>query len=323
MNDKDGINNEPQRFIGFDVSKAQVDAFVLPEGEAKRFANDEAELKQCLAWVKTKSDGLCVVEASGGYETKLASLLAGAGARIAVINPKHVRDFAKAFGILAKTDRVDARVLALFADKRRPEVRALPDETQRKFIDLIDRRRQLVTMRAQEQTRLSQARGRSRVSIKAHLDWLNAAITQLDGDLTATLRTSEAWLVKSKLLASVPGVGKVTLGMLLARLPELGSLDRRRIAALVGLAPFACDSGQFKGRRVIWGGRADVRSVLYMATVSAIRCNPVIKVFYQKLINAGKAPKLAITACMRKLLTILNCMMRNQTSWNPNLASVA
>lgn len=323
MNDKDGINNEPQSFIGFDVSKAAVDAFALPDGEIRRFNNDDPGLKQCLAWVQSKPDGLCVVEATGGYETALASLLAAAGVRIAVINPKHVRDFAKAFGILAKTDRVDARVLALFADKRRPSVRALPDAAQRKFIELIDRRRQLVTMRAQEQTRLTQARGRSRVSIKAHLDWLSAAIADLDCDLTATLRTSEAWLVKSKLLASVPGVGKVTLMMLIARLPELGRLDRRSIAALVGLAPFACDSGQFKGRRFIWGGRAEVRSVLYMAVVSAIRCNPVIQAFYQKLINAGKAPKLAITACMRKLLTILNCMMRTQTSWNPDLAAGA
>lgn len=320
MNDKEGINDEPRSFVGFDVSKSRVDALSLPDGESQCFENTEQGLQQCLTWVRAKPASLCVVEATGGYETALASLLAAGGIRIAVVNPKHVRDFARAFGILAKTDRVDARVLALFADKRRPDIRALPDETQRRFIDLVDRRRQLVVMRAQEQTRLAQAKGQPRESIKAHIEWLNAAIGDLDRELTITLRSSEAWLVKSKVLASVPGVGKVTLQTLLARLPELGQLDRRAIAALVGVAPFACESGQWRGRRFIWGGRADVRSVIYMAAVSAIRCNPVIKAFYQKLIAAGKAPKLALTACMRKLLTILNCMMRTQTPWNPNHA---
>lgn len=323
MIDKDGNNDEPRSFVGLDVSKERVDGLSLPDGESARFENTEQGLQQCLAWVRSKPKSLCVVEATGGYETELASVLVGAGIRIAVVNPKHVRDFARAFGILAKTDRVDARVLALFAEKRRPEVRALPDETQRRFIDLVDRRRQLVVMRAQEQTRLAQAKGQPRQSIKAHIEWLNAAIGDLDRELTITLRSSEAWLVKSKVLASVPGVGKVTLHTLLARLPELGQLDRRAIAALVGVAPFACESGQWRGRRMIWGGRADVRSVIYMAAVSAIRCNPLIRAFYQRLIAAGKAPKLALTACMRKLLIILNCMIRTQTPWNPNLVQTA
>ena len=320
MNDKDGMDNEPRCFVGFDVSKATLDAHSLPDGQIKQFENSEQGLKQCLAWVRTKPDCLCVAEATGGFETALASLLAGAGVRIAVLNPKHVRDFAKAFGILAKTDRVDARVLALFAEKRRPPVKALPDEMQRQFIDLVDRRAQLVAMRAQEQTRLGLAKSPSRQSLKAHIAWLSAAIADLDRELTATVQSSELWWVKSKLLSSVPGVGKVTLCTLLARLPELGHLDRAAIAALVGVAPFKCASGQDRGRRRIWGGRADVRCALYMAVISAIRWNPTIKSFYDRLIAAGKAKKLAITACIRKLLTILNCMMRTQTPWDPHFA---
>lgn len=320
MIDKEGINNEAQSFVGFDVSKANVDALSLPDGEYQRFENTDCGLQQCLAWVQGKRHCLCVVEASGGYETALAGVLAAAGVPIAVVNPKHVRDFARGMGILAKSDRIDARVLALFAQKRRPPIRALPGETQRSFIDLVDRRRQLVSMRAQEQTRLTQAKGRARKSIQAHIKWLNAAIDDVDSNLNDTLHGCELWLVDSQLLDSVPGVGKVTICTLLARLPELGHLDRAAIAALVGVAPFVRESGQWRGRRFIWGGRAEVRSVLYMAVISAIRCNPVIKAFYKKLLAAGKAPKVALTACMRKLLTILNCMMRTRTPWNPPLA---
>jgi transposase len=321
MNDKDGINNEPRSFVGLDVSKAWIDAHSLPDAQIRRFENNDSGLEQCLAWVRTQPDCLCVAEATGGFETAVAGLLASAAIPIAVVNAKHVRDFAKAFGILAKTDRVDARVLALFAQKRRPPLRPLPDEAQRQFINLVDRRRQLVAMRAQEQTRLGLAKGLSRESLKAHIEWLSSAIADLDRELTVTVRSSELWLVKSKLLASVPGVGKVTLCTLLARLPELGQLDRAAIAALAGVAPFNCDSGQHRGRRRIWGGRADVRCALYMAVITAIRCNPVIKAFYQRLLNAGKPKKLAITACMRKLLTILNCMLRTNTTWNPVLLS--
>lgn len=320
MNHKDGINDEYLGFVGFDISKASIDAHSLPDGESRRFENSDEGIEQCLKWVQAKQRCLCVAEASGGFETALAARLAASGVAVAVVNAKHVRDFAKAFGILAKTDRIDARVLALFAEKRRPPVRPLPDETQRQLIEMVDRRAQLVAMRAQEQTRLSFSKGAARESLKEHIAWLTAAIGDLDRELTVTVRKSALWQVKSKLLASVPGVGKVTLWMLLARLPELGHLDRAAIAALVGLAPFADDSGQFRGRRRIWGGRADVRSVLYMAVISAIRCNPIISAFYERLVAAGKAKKLAITACMRKLLTILNCMMRTQTPWNPQLA---
>lgn len=319
MNDKDGMNDEMMAFIGLDVSKASLDACCLPSGEQCQFANSEDGIERALSWIRQFSRALVVAEATGGYETLMAGTLAAHGVAVAVVNPKHVRDFARAFGILAKTDRVDARVLALFADKRRPPVRMLNGQAQQAFIDLVDRRRQLVGMRVQEKNRLANARGKPRDSIKALIEWLDAAIARLDRDLTDALRHSELWQVKSKILASVPGVGKVTLFTLLARLPELGNLNRREIASLVGVAPFNRDSGQMRGRRTIWGGRADVRSVLYMAAVSAIRCNPVIKPFYERLILAGKPKKLALTACMRKLLTILNTMLKLHTPWNPQV----
>jgi transposase len=323
MDDKEGIDNAVRCFIGFDVSKAKIDACVLPSAEQRVFEHNEQGLEQCLSWVQALGKSLCVVEASGGFETALASRLGAAGVDIALVNAKQVRDFAKGFGILAKTDRVDARVLALFAEKRRPEVRALPDETQRQLIEWVQRRAQLVSMRAQEQTRLSLARTGMRESLKLHIAWLDQAIADLDSQIKQLLRESPAWRVNDKLLRSVPGVGKVNASTLLARLPELGQLDRRAIAALVGLAPFACESGQWRGQRHIWGGRADVRCCLYMAVISAIRCNSVIKTFYQKLLAAGKAKKLALTACMRKLLCILNCMLRTQKPWNPTSSQIA
>jgi transposase len=235
---------------------------------------------------------------------------------LAVVNPRHVRDFARAFGILAKTDRIDASVLAAFAEKVHPPVRPLPDEDRRELIDLVDRRRQLVTMRAEEKTRLSQATASARQDIKEHIEWLDERLRRLDIDLTAKLRSSSLWKAKEEILISVPGVGRVTVFTLLARLPELGALNRRAIAALTGVAPFARDSGQHRGRRMIWGGRADVRSVLYMAAVTAARINPVIKSFYLRLKQAGKPAKVALTACMRKLLTILNTMLRTNQSWH-------
>jgi transposase len=241
--------------------------------------------------------------------------LAAEGLALAVVNPRHVRDFARAFGILAKTDRIDALVLAAFAQKVHPPVRPLPDEARRELIDLVDRRRQLVTMRAEEKTRLSQATASARQDIKEHIEWLDERLRRLDIDLTAKLRSSSLWKAKEEILISVPGVGRVTVATLLARLPELGTLNRRAIAALTGVAPFARDSGQHRGRRMIWGGRADVRSVLYMAAVTAARINPVIRSFYLRLKQAGKPAKVALTACMRKLLTILNTMLRNNQPW--------
>lgn len=318
MNHKDGRDDSSACFIGIDVSKQFLDMGKLPGRSTRRFANDEHGLEELLEELQLEPPVLIVLEATGGYETRAATTLASRDMPVAVVNPKHVRDFAKALGILAKTDRIDALVLAAFAEKVRPQVRPLPDEERRDLIDLVDRRRQLVTMRAQERTRLALASLRARKDIKAHIVWLDKRIESIDTDLTAALRNSSLWKAKEELLKGVPGIGRVTILTLLARLPELGTLNRRAIAALTGLAPFACDSGQRRGNRAIWGGRADVRSVLYMATIAALRTNPAIKRFYLHLIAAGKPPKVAITACMRKLLTILNTILRNNTPWRPN-----
>ena len=316
MKHKVGKDNTLARFIGIDVSKQWLDVATLPERETRRFSNDGAGQEQLGAWLIQLAPELIVMEATGGFETRVATALAAEGLALAVVNPRHVRDFARAFGILAKTDRIDASVLAAFAEKVHPPVRPLPDEDRRELIDLVDRRRQLVTMRAEEKTRLSQATASARQDIKEHIEWLDERLRRLDIDLTAKLRSSSLWKAKEELLISVPGVGRVTVFTLLARLPELGALNRRAIAALTGVAPFARDSGQHRGRRMIWGGRADVRSVLYMAAVTAARINPVIKSFYLRLKQAGKPAKVALTACMRKLLTILNTMLRTNQSWH-------
>jgi transposase len=316
MKHKVGKDNTVARFIGIDVSKQWLDVATLPERETRRFSNDGAGQEQLGAWLIQLAPELIVMEATGGFETRVATALAAEGLALAVVNPRHVRDFARAFGILAKTDRIDASVLAAFAEKVHPPVRPLPDEDRRELIDLVDRRRQLVTMRAEEKTRLSQATASARQDIKEHIEWLDERLRRLDIDLTAKLRSSSLWKAKEEILISVPGVGRVTVFTLLARLPELGALNRRAIAALTGVAPFARDSGQHRGRRMIWGGRADVRSVLYMAAVTAARINPVIKSFYLRLKQAGKPAKVALTACMRKLLTILNTMLRTNQSWH-------
>jgi transposase len=269
MKHKVGKDNTVARFIGIDVSKQWLDVATLPERETRRFSNDGAGQEQLGAWLIQLAPELIVMEATGGFETRVATALAAEGLALAVVNPRHVRDFARAFGILAKTDRIDASVLAAFAEKVHPPVRPLPDEDRRELIDLVDRRRQLVTMRAEEKTRLSQATASARQDIKEHIEWLDERLRRLDIDLTAKLRSSSLWKAKEEILISVPGVGRVTVFTLLARLPELGALNRRAIAALTGVAPFARDSGQHRGRRMIWGGRADVRSVLYMAAVTA------------------------------------------------------
>ena len=279
MKHKVGKDNTVARFIGIDVSKQWLDLATLPERETRRFSNDGAGQEQLGAWLIQLAPELIVMEATGGFETRVTTALAAEGLALAVVNPRHVRDFARAFGILAKTDRIDASVLAAFAEKVHPPVRPLPDEDRRELIDLVDRRRQLVTMRAEEKTRLSQATASARQDIKEHIEWLDERLRRLDIDLTAKLRSSSLWKAKEEILISVPGVGRVTVFTLLARLPELGALNRRAIAALTGVAPFARDSGQHRGRRMIWGGRADVRSVLYMAAVTAARINPVSKVF--------------------------------------------
>ena len=262
-----------------------------------------------------------IVEATGGLERNLIADLGVARLPVIVVNPRQVRDFAKATGRLAKTDIIDAGVLAHFGEAIRPEVRSLPDKETRTLSDQLARRSQLISMLTAEKNRFTSAPQSVRKDIRLHINWLERRVKQADKDISSTLRRSPLWRENDQLLQSVPGVGMVTSTTMLADLPELGELDRKQIASLVGVAPHNRDSGKMRGRRVIWGGRARVRATLYMATLSATRFNPVIRAFYERLVEAGKPKKVAITACMRKLLTILNVMMRDGTAWDPARAT--
>lgn len=314
--DKEGSINMSELFIGIDVSKDWLDIAATPLELSLRVSNDPAGLVQLMATLGPLAPTLVVLEASGGYETTVAMRLAAGALPVVVVNAKQVRNFAKAMGVLAKTDRIDARVLATFGERVRPPVRTLPSVEQRELTELLDRRAQLVAMRAQEQTRMATALPVAQASLIEHIHWLTERIGKIDSVLSHRLQQSDIWKAKVDLLKSVPGVGKVTIVTLLARLPELGTLNRQTIAALTGLAPFADDSGRRKGQRIVWGGRAEVRTVLYMATLSARRCNPAIRAFFERLINAGKPYKVAMTACMRKLLTTLNAMLKTQQAWH-------
>jgi transposase len=305
--------------VGIDVSKAQLDTAFGAEGEIVGFSNDASGISQLLERLKAERPSLVVMEASGGYETAAATAIAAAGWRLAVVNPRQVRDFARATGRLAKTDEIDAAILAAFGKAIEPEVTRLPDKEAQA---LLLRRQQLVAMRAQEHQRLEHAQSLMRKNIKKHIDWLDQEIGKLDVDLTAGLRKSPVWRAKDELLRSLKGIGRITSGTLLVALPELGRLDRRTIAALVGLAPFNRDSGKMRGRRSIYGGRARIRTLLYMAATSAIRSNPVIRAFYERLKSRGKPHKVAVVACMRKMLTILNAMVRESTPWTPEIKPV-
>lgn len=313
------MSSEHTWWVGIDVSKQWLDcAGVDAAPHASRWRNEAAGIAGLIEALRGKPIGLIVLEASGGYETAAATTLTAAGLPVAVVNPKQVREFARAKGILAKTDRLDAQVLAEFARLIRPAVRPLPDAQQRELTELVDRRAQLVAMRAQERVRLATVLAVARQSVNEHIAWLDARIGELDIDLTHRLRTSEIWQAKADLLQAVPGIGPVTLLTLLARLPELGQLNRGAIAALAGLAPMAADSGQRRGVRFVQGGRAEVRTALYMATLTAKRHNPVIRVLFERLSTAGKPFKVAMTACMRKLLTILNAILKSKQPWNPS-----
>lgn len=310
--------NPSESFVGIDIAKDWLDLAWLSGPTLRLDYTDEA-VAGLLERLHSQTPTLIVMEATGGLETRLASALAAAGLPVAVVNPRQVRDYAKACGRLAKTDRIDAMVLAAFAAAIRPQVRALPDEDTRALGDLLARRRQLVEMRVQEKLRLQRASAVQRISLREHITWLDERIARLDIDLTHALRTSDAWHDKDDLLKQIPGVGSLTRAAMLAWLPELGSLSRRQIAALVGVAPFNRDSGKHQGGRVIWGGRAHVRRILYMSAVASIRCNPVIRDFYQRLRAQGKPAKVALTACMRKLLTIMNAMLKHHAEWSPGL----
>lgn len=305
---------QPPIFVGIDVSKAQLDVAQRPAGWFT-VPNTEAGLTQLLAHLAAEPPTLIVLEATGGVELPLTGALAAAGLPVVVVNPRQIRDFAKATGQLAKTDALDAQVLAHFADVVRPEPRPLPAAQTQELAALVTRRRQLIDMLTAEKNRLASARLVVRKQLRAHITWLERALDQADRDLAEVLRQSPIWREKDELLRSVPGIGPVLATTLLANLPELGTLTHKQIAALVGVAPLNRDSGTLRGKRTVWGGRAQVRAALYMAAIVAARFNPVIRAFYQRLCAAGKAKKVALVACMRKLLTIVNAMLKHRTPW--------
>lgn len=303
--------------VGVDVSKATLDVAGMSES-IEQFRNEPEAIGALIERLKAAQATLVVMEASGGYETAAASAMGATGLRVAVVNPRQVRDFAKATGRLAKTDRIDAQVLVEFGRLINPKIASLADEQSRELEALLSRRAQLVGMRVQESNRSAQALGAMRKQIKTHIGWLDQAIKELDIEITTRLRSSPVWRAKDELYQSFQGIGRISSGTFMAMLPELGALDRRKISALVGVAPFNRDSGTLRGTRTTWGGRAPVRRVLYMAATSAIRCNPVIRDFYRQLVGRGKPHKVAVVACMRKILGILNAMARTNTPWSPN-----
>lgn len=306
-------------FVGIDVSKEKLDIGSCSEEISWSVSNDEVGIKELLVKLKKLNPTLIVMEATGEYSSLAAGTLAEEGFFVAVVNPRQVRDFAKATGRLAKTDTLDAKILAQFGEAVKPEPRTLPDALTQELRALLVRRRQLVEMLVSEGNRLSSAYPTVRPEIQIHIEWLKDRLSRLDKELDVFIRSSPLWREKENLLRSVPGVGKVLSFTLLADLPELGTLSNKEIAALVGVAPFNRDSGFMRGSRRIWGGRARVRAALYMAALVASRHNPVIEAFYQRLLQAGKKPKVALTACMRKLLVILNAMMRSSEPWRPDL----
>ena len=301
---------EGRRFVGVDVAKARLDVFIQPSGESFSVANDERGISELLR--RLEPADFVIIEATGGLEVPVASALATVGIAVAVVNPRQVRDFARATGQLAKTDALDAQVLARFGEAVKPQVRALRDAQAQALEALVMRRSQLVAMLTAEKNRRANSPKVIHKSIDEHIRWLEKRLSGIDDELAGLVRETPIWRARDELLRSVPGVGKVLSTTLLAHLPELGALNRKQIAALAGLAPFNRDSGSLRGSRCIWGGRAQVRRVLYMAVVAAVRSNPVIKNFYAQLRARGKYPKSALTACMRKLLVILNARLRSK-----------
>jgi len=302
-------------FVGIDVAKTEMVTGLRPSGEVWTVSNDETGIHELLQRLRPHGPVLVVIEATGGYERGVVAALAAAGMPLVVANPRQVRDFARATGQLAKTDRIDAQVLALFAERVRPEPRPLPDDATRTLTALLARRRQILEMLTAERNRLEHAVPAVRRDLIQHIRWLERRLRDVDHDLDRTVQSSPIWRAKENLLRSLPGVGPVTSRTLIGSLPELGFLNRKQIAALVGVAPLARDSGTLKGKRLVWGGRAPVRAALYMAALVASRRNPALRAFYARLVAAGKPKKLALTACMRKLLTILNAMVKTNSAW--------
>ena len=308
-------------YVGLDVSKSYIDLHQLPQDRSARFEYDPEGISKLVGYLKRRKPTLVVIEATGGYETKVAAELASAGLSVAVVNPRHVRNFARALGKLAKTDSIDAAVLARFAQDVRPEARKLPDPEEQALKAFVARRRQLVDMLVAEKNRLYRATSKSVIdSLKRTINFIQDQIDDLDKEIKTTIQNSPIWREKDNLLQSVPGIGDKTSYVLLAQLPELGRLNRRQIASLVGVAPMNRDSGSFRGKRMITGGRKSVRNALYMAATAARRFNPIIKTFYLRLREAGKSFKVAITACMRKLVVILNSMLKSLNPFKQSFA---
>ncbi len=308
-------------YVGIDVAKATLDVHTQPGSLVLQVTNDDTGIGILSTKLQGLQPRLIVMEATGGLETALAAELTAKGLPVAVINPRQARDFAKASGQLAKTDQVDAAVLCAFAKAIQPQVRLRKDQTTRELEALVTRRHQLVVMRTQEQQRMHATLSTAMLKqVRRHIAWLDKRIAEIEVTIRGRLRESEVWRTKDDLLRSVPGIGDTLSSTMLCKCPEIGRLSHRELSKLVGVAPLADDSGKHQGKRHIWGGRAEVRSVLYMATLSSMRCNAVIKRYAERLKERGKPPKVVIVACMRKLLTIMNAMIKHQTRWTPNLA---
>ena len=310
-------------YVGIDVAKTHLDVSIHPTGERSKVGYTEANVAQLVTQLQGLVPRVIVVEASGGYEALVATALAAAGLPVAVVNPRQVRDFAKAIGRLAKNDRIDAAMLALFGERVRPQIRPLPDAAVQALAALVTRRRQLGDMLTAERHRLVLATGAVRQSVQRHIRWLERQVKDSDDQVLRALQSSPVWRVQDNLLRSVPGIAHRVSASLLAHVPELGRLNRRQTAALVGVAPFDDDSGKHHGRRHIRGGRTAARAALYMATLVATRHNPVIRAYYQHLLAVGKLKKVALVACMRKLLTIINAMLKHQQSWRAAAVTAA
>jgi len=307
--------------VGIDVSKRTLVVAVDPSGERWTSDNTPPAITALVAKLRALAPRIVVIEATGGYERAVAAAAIAADVPVAVVNPRQVRAFAAALGRTAKTDDIDADVLAAFGAKLEPQPRAIADAATQALAALVARRRQLLEMIGMERSRLEQAppTGHLTRELRRHIRWLERRVADVDDEIGTSIQQHPTWRLTDEVLRSVPGIGPTTARTLLAELPELGRLDRRAIAALVGVAPFNCDSGQFRGQRHIWGGRASVRSTLYMAALTATRYNPVLRAFYRRLRDAGKPAKVALIATMRKLLTIVNTMIKHQAKWNPEV----
>jgi transposase len=307
--------NHQEIFIGIDVSKDQLDVCVYLHDNRQSFDNTEKGIASLLAFLHPLKLALIVLEATGGLEMTAASALAADQHPVAVVNPRQIRDFAKATGKLAKTDIIDSGIIAHFGAALRPEARPLKDPEAQALDALNSRRRQIVDMLSMEKNRLFSATKWTRTDIESHIIWLEKRLKKVNNDISQSIKKSPVWKAKDEIFQSVKGIGPIASLALLTNLPELGTLNRKQVAALAGVAPMNRDSGKFRGKRTIFGGRADIRAVLYMSALVASKHNPVIKEFYQRLVKAGKSKKLALIACARKLLTILNVMVRNGTKW--------